>query len=116
VRGYLRGRMAPRFVGGAEADVEVQVLRIGEARLAALPLEATVEVGAEWKARAPAPAALLSIANGWLRYLPHEKSFTEPAAERRYEVMMSTFQPDASRLLLDEAERLERGLAAELGP
>src|SRR5262245_19825408 len=45
VRTYLRGRMAPRFAGGAEADVEVQVLRLGEARLAALPLEATAEVG-----------------------------------------------------------------------
>jgi hypothetical protein len=115
VRTYLRGRMAPRFAGGAEADVEVQVLRLGDARLAALPLEATAEVGLDWKARVPAPAALLSIANGWLRYLPHERHFRAPGAERHYEVMMSTFEADAATRLLDEAERLERALSAELG-
>jgi hypothetical protein len=114
VRTYLRGRMAPRFAGGAEADVEVQVLRIGEARLAALPLEATVEVGLDWKARAGSRyAALLSIANGWLRYLPHTRRFGAPGAERHYEVLMSTFSPDAAERLLAEAERLDRALAAD---
>jgi hypothetical protein len=115
VRAYLRGRMAPRFAGGAEADVEVQVLRLGEARFAALPLEATAEVGLDWKARVPAPAALLSIANGWLRYLPHERHFRMPGGERHYEVLMSTFEADAATRLLGEAERLERALAEELG-
>jgi len=115
VRAYLRGRMAPRFAGGAEAEVEAQVLRIGEARLAALPLEATVEVGREWKARSGARhAALLSIANGWLRYLPHERGFSEPGAHRHYEVLMSTFAADAATRLLDAAERLDRRLGAEL--
>lgn len=115
VRTYLRGRMAPRFAGGPEADVEVQVLRLGDARLAALPLEATVEVGQEWKARVAPPAALLSIANGWLRYLPHERQFGAPGAERHYEVLMSTFEADAATRLLDQAERLERGLSEDLG-
>ena len=115
VRTYLRGRLAPRFAGGAEADVEVQVLRLGEAKLAALPLEATAEVGLDWKARArPAPAALLSIANGWLRYLPHTRHFGRPGAERHYEVLMSTFEADAAERLLDEAERIDRRLEAEL--
>ena len=116
VRGYLRGRMAPRFAGGAEADVEAQVLRIGEARFAALPLEATVDVGRDWKARSGAgPAALLSIANGWLRYLPHERNFDEPGAHTHYEVLMSTFETHAATRLLEAAERLERRLGAELG-
>jgi hypothetical protein len=115
VRTYLRGRMAPRFAGGAEADVEVQVLRLGDARFAALPLEATVEVGQDWKARVAPPAALLSIANGWLRYLPHERHFRAPGAERHYEVLMSTFEADAATRLLEQAERLERELSAELG-
>jgi hypothetical protein len=96
--------------------VEVQVLRVGDAQLAALPLEATAEVGQDWKARAGSPhAALLSIANGWLRYLPHASRFGAPGAHRHYEVLMSTFQADAATLLLDEAERLDRRLAAELG-
>ncbi len=116
VRTYLRGRMASRFAGGAVADVEVQVLRVGEARFAALPLEATAEVGIDWRRRIGSQsAALLSIANGWLRYLPHARDFHEPGGDRHYEVLMSTFEPDAAALLLDEAERLDLRLATELG-
>jgi hypothetical protein len=116
VRTYLRGRLAIRFAGGAEAEVEVQVLRLGDAQLAALPLEATTEVGLDWQQRIGSQsAALLSIANGWLRYLPHARNFREPSAQRYYEVLMSTFEADAASLLLDEAERLDRRLTAELG-
>jgi hypothetical protein len=116
VRRYLRGRMAKQFAGGTEADVEVQVLRLGAARLAALPLEACVDVGRDWKERTSSPhAAVLSIANGWLRYLPHPRNFAEPAAHTHYEVLMSTFEPDAANRLLDLAERLDARLGAELG-
>jgi hypothetical protein len=116
VRRYLRGRMAKQFAGGAEADVEAQVLRLGGARLAAFPLEATVDVGLDWKRRAGSPdAGVLSIANGWLRYLPHPRNFAEPAAHTHYEVLMSSFEPDAAARLLDLAERLDRRLGAELG-
>jgi hypothetical protein len=115
VRTYLRGRLAPRFAGGAEADVEVQVLRLGDVHFAALPLEATTEVGFDWQQRiGSGNAALLSIANGWLRYLPHARDFRAPGAERHYEVLMSTFEADAASRLLDEAERLDRRLSAEL--
>jgi hypothetical protein len=116
VRTYLRGRLAKRFAGGAEAAVEVQALRIGDAHFAALPLEATVDVGRDWKARVGTPhAAVLSIANGWLRYLPHPRNFEEPAAHTHYEVLMSTFEPEAAMRLLDLAEQLDAKLAAELG-
>lgn len=115
VRRYLRGRMARQFAGGPEADVEAQVLRLGAARLAGFPLEATVDVGLDWKRRVGTPhASVLSIANGWLRYLPHPRNFAEPAAHTHYEVLMSSFEPDAAERLLDLAERLERRLGAEL--
>lgn len=116
VRRYLRGRLAKRFAGGEKAEVEVQALRVGDARFAALPLEATVDVGRDWKARVGTPhAAVLSIANGWLRYLPHTRNFEEPGAHTHYEVLMSTFEPDAATQLLDLAERLDARLAQELG-
>jgi hypothetical protein len=58
---------------------------------------------------------VLSIANGWLRYLPHPRNFAEPAAHTHYEVLMSTFEPDAASRLLDLAERLDARLGTELG-
>jgi len=113
VRRYLRGRTARHFVGGTTTpDVEVQVLRIGPAELLALPAEATVAVGRDWRARRGPHAAVLSIANGWLRYLPHPRDFDEPDAHHGYEVLMSTLVPDAAVRLLRQGEKLADALAA----
>jgi neutral ceramidase len=113
VRTYLRDRTAPRFAGGVVPEVAVQVLRIGPAWLLALPIEATVEVGLDWKARlGGAPGGVLSIANGWLRYLPHPRHFRAPEAESWYEVAMSTFVPDAAERLLAAGEALRTRLSA----
>lgn len=114
VRLYLRDRSAPRVAGGLAADVEIVLLRIGPALLLALPFEPTVELGRAWAERARAlggaPGLLLSIANGWLRYLPHPREFAAPGAETAYEVLMSTFVPEAAERLLEAGE----GLAATL--
>jgi hypothetical protein len=113
VRLYLRDRTAPRFAFASEPEVEVQVLQIGDARLLGLPLEPTVDVGLDWKRRAGTRhAAVVGIANGWIRYLPHAKNFDEPGAHQKYEILQSTLTPDASNRLLAEAERLARRLGA----
>jgi hypothetical protein len=111
VRRYLRDRTAARFAFGATPAVEVQVLRVGEALLAGLPAEPTVDVGLEWKRRASSPfAALVGIANGWIRYLPHPRNFEEPGAHLKYEVLQSTLVPDAALRLLERGEALAREL------
>lgn len=111
-RGYLRDRTAARFAGGTTPSVGVQVLRLGPAWLLALPAEATVDVGADWKSRLDgAPGAVVSIANGWFRYLPHARNFAEPDAELRYEIAMSTFVPDAASRVLDAATELRARLS-----
>jgi hypothetical protein len=113
VRRYLRDRSAPRFAFGRRPAVETQVLRLGPVCLLGLPVEATVAVGLEWKRRlAGTDAALLSIANGWIRYLPHPDDFAEPGAEERYEILQSTLVPEAAPRLLDAGEALARELAA----
>ncbi|RIL00849.1 MAG: hypothetical protein DCC71_18390, partial [Proteobacteria bacterium] len=110
-RRYLRDRTAPRFAGGLAASVDAQVLRLGAAWLLCLPAEATVDVGLDWKARlAGARGAVVSIANGWYRYLPHPRNFAEPDAELRYEIAMSTFVPDAAARLLDAGGALRDAL------
>ncbi len=112
VRRYLRDRTAPRFAFARVPEVETQVLCLGDALLLGLPLEPTVDVGLDWKARiAPFPGAVLGIANGWLRYLPHPRNFAEPDAHLKYEILQSTLVPDAATRLLDAAQ----GVARELG-
>lgn len=102
VRRYLRDRTAPHFAGGSAPEVPLQVLRLGPASLLALPAEPTVDVGLDWRARlGGAPGAVLGIANGWLRYLPHRRNFAEPDADQHYEVAMSTFVPEAAERLLE---------------
>jgi hypothetical protein len=109
VRLYLRDRTAPRFAFASEPEVEVQVLRVGDAHLLGLPLEPTVDVGLDWKRRIGSRhAAVVGIANGWLRYLPHSRNFEETLAHQKYEILQSTLVPDASDRLLAEAERLDR--------
>ncbi|HEX2486062.1 MAG TPA: hypothetical protein VHQ66_12215, partial [Myxococcota bacterium] len=71
------------------------------------------DVGLDWKRRAPAPrAAVVSIANGWMRYLPHPRNFAEPDAHQKYEVLQSTLVPDAAERLLARGEALARGLVS----
>ena len=107
---YLRDKTAPYFVGGArERAVEVQLLRIGDAALLALPLEPTTNVGLDWRRRATARvgyAGVCGIGNGWMRYLPHPDDFAHPRAHEHYEVLMSTFSPGACARLLDAGAAL----------
>jgi hypothetical protein len=113
VRTYLRDRTASRFAGGTEVAVEAQVLHLGEARLLGLPAEPTVDVGLAWRRRLGTPHAhVVGIANGWLRYLPHPRNFEEADAHFKYEILMSTFAPEAAERLLEEGERLSRALDA----
>ncbi|MDX1650154.1 MAG: hypothetical protein R3263_09905, partial [Myxococcota bacterium] len=114
VRRHLRDRTARRFAFGERVEVEAQVLCLGPARLLALPLEPTVEVGLDWKARAGTPhAAVLGIANGWMRYLPHARDYAAPDAHHAYEVLQATFGPEAAERLLAAGEGLLRRLERE---
>ena len=70
-------------------------------------------MGAAWRERHGPEAAVLSIANGWLRYLPHPRNFEAPNAHHGYEVLMSTLVPDAAERLLDTGDALVRALAGE---
>lgn len=107
VRRYLRDRTAPRFAGGPRPEVEIQTIRLGDLRLVAIPAEPTVDVSRDWEERMDGtPAAVVSIANGWLRYLPHPTNYREPGAHLTYEVLMSTLRPSAATEILDAAETL----------
>ncbi len=106
---YVRDKTAPFFVSGRrEIDVEVQVLRVGDTAILALPVEPTTEVGLDWRHRTSGRAigVVAGIANGWLRYLPHPKDLAQPQAHYRYEVLSSILAPGACEALLDAGEQL----------
>jgi hypothetical protein len=112
LRLYARDKAAPRWVGGRrELDVEVQLLRIGERAILALPVEPTTEVGLDWKRRIDG-GIVAGIANGWLRYLPHPRDLAEPHAHHRYEILSSLLSTGACERLLAAGERLARQLLA----
>ena len=114
VRLYIRDKTASFFVGGRrELDLEVQVLRIGRAVLLGLPLEPTTAVGLDWRDRIGRGriGAVIGIANGWLRYLPHAADLAHPRAHQHYEVLQSLLAPGACEALLAAGEDLARELA-----
>ena len=101
VRLYLRDLQAPLFAGSESARIEVQRIALGPLELWALPFEVTADVGLALEQRAGTAFAMpLSIANGWLRYLPHPDHFELPQAHQQYEVLNSVFPADAARRLL----------------
>jgi hypothetical protein len=116
VRLYIRDKTSPFFVRKRrELDVEVQVLCIGRAVLLGLPLEPTTQVGFDWRDRiGPGRlGAVIGIANGWLRYLPHAVDLSHPRAHWHYEVLQSLLAPGACEALLSAGESLARELARD---
>ena len=113
VRLYIRDKTSPFFVmKRRELDVEVQVLCIGRAVLLGLPLEPTTQVGLDWRDRIGPThlGAVIGIANGWLRYLPHSADLAHPRAHWHYEVLQSLLAPGACEALLAAGEALARDL------
>jgi hypothetical protein len=88
------------------------VLRIGRALLLGLPLEPTTQVGLDWRERIGPErmGAVIGIANGWLRYLPHAADLSHPDAGCHYEVLQSLLAPGACEALLSAGEKLAREL------
>jgi hypothetical protein len=106
---------ADRTLRMAEAPpsipVALQVLRIGEVCIGTMPCEVLCEIGLDFKKRSPLqPAFLVSLAHGYLGYLPtpHQHSLGG------YETWMATnrLERNASDKMLDAL--LE--MAAELKP
>lgn len=88
-------------------EVEVQVLRLGDVILAALPGEPFVEFGLDIRDSVNRPAIISGFANAAVGYLPTEDAFENGG----YETLVgwtSRFQPGAGAQLADEAIRLAK--------
>jgi hypothetical protein len=88
-------------------DVPIQVLRLHDLELLALPGEPLVEVGLEWSARAAGERAfVIGLANAHLRYLPLREHFERDDAGVQYDTVTAGLEPSAVDRLLDEATAL----------
>lgn len=87
--------------------VPIQVLRVGDMELLALPGEPLVEVGQAWSARTGNEHAyVIGLANAHLRYLPMQQHFDLPDAGFQYDTVTAGLEPGAVDQMLDEAEVL----------
>jgi neutral ceramidase len=88
------------------AVVPVQLIKLGDYSILALPGEVLAEAAMEWQESAGSTAYIAGLANGYLGYLPHGSNFHEPGWEDKYETIMSALEPGAMELILAEAKRL----------
>ena len=99
--------LSARVARGSALDpvtVPIQVVRIGDVELLALPGEPLVEVGQEWTARTGSDQAfVVGLANEHHRYLPLLRHFEMPDAAVKYDTVTAGLEPTAVDRLLDEA-------------
>jgi hypothetical protein len=91
-------------------SVKVQLIRMGESLLLALPGEVLVEAAFAWRKLAGEKAYIASLANGYLGYLPHSDNYCETEWENKYETIMSALEPDAMTKIIAVAERMRNRL------
>ena len=118
----VRQTRAPR-----PTNVPVQLLRINDFLLLALPGEVLVETGQAWTELAASErihsdgaaseharhrrgtagnAFIVGLANAHLRYLPSSAHFAEPDAARHYETVTAGLAPDSMDVIFGAAARM----------
>ncbi len=87
-------------------DALVQVIRLGDVRLAAIPAEYFTEFGLKIKAQSPVPAWVVSLANGWLGYIPTPEALARKGGHETTIMTSSKMEPAAGDLLAKTALKL----------
>jgi hypothetical protein len=86
----------------ATVEVPLQVLRIGEAGIAAIPCEVFVEIGLELKEKSPlTPTIIIELANGYHGYLPTPAQH-ELGGYETWRARSSYLEKDASPRIVSE--------------
>jgi neutral ceramidase len=99
--------LSARVARGRDLDpvtVPIQVLRLGDLELVALPGEPLVAVGEEWSRRTGSDHAyVIGLANAHHRYLPLQQHFDLPDAREQYDTVTAGLESGAVDRLLDDA-------------
>ena len=102
-------RVARGTVKTGAGPLELSVVRLGELRLMAAPVELFEELALDLRRRAGGPVFLITLANGWHGYLPHRAAFAEGAYEVD-DARRQGYRPGDGEALVDVLLRLDEGL------
>jgi hypothetical protein len=84
-----------------------QALRLGDAVFASVPAEYFTENGLRIKELSSVPNTfVVSLANGWLGYIPHPEAFQRAGGHETFPALWSKMEVDAGRILGDKALEL----------
>jgi hypothetical protein len=97
-RAYIALNIAEVFGRGGSVELPVQVMRIGNTSLVAIPVEPFAEIGAEVKKRSAADWTVFGgYSNGYYGYMPMRYAYPEGG----YEVTTSPFAPGAGEQMVE---------------
>jgi hypothetical protein len=101
--------MAKEREGGE--DVEIQVFRLGDIAFAAMPAEYFMEFGLHIKQNSPfARTFVVSLANGWVGYVPTEAAFSRKGGHETTTALWSKMCHDAGDQMAAAALELLQGM------
>lgn len=86
-----------------EANVSIQIFKIGNTAFASVPGEYFTELGLEIKEKSKTEHAyIVTLANGWLGYIPTEKSFSRKGGHETSTAWWSKMDYNAGDIIADE--------------
>jgi hypothetical protein len=105
--------IAKKFYGQSEADIEVQIIQIGEIAMIGVPLEPFSAIGVQIREQSPFRYTMVSgYTNGSNGYLPTADEFPRGG----YEPWYSAFAPDAADKLVAQIVGLLHEMRAKHSP
>ena len=91
-------------------EAEIQVFKIGDTFFGAVPAEYFAEHALRIKEQSSAEKTLVvSLANGWLGYLPHKAAFDRIGGHESTWIMGSKMEPAAGDLIADKIIEIIKG-------
>ncbi len=95
-------RLKTLHAGGDHETAEIQVLRIGESVFGAVPAEYFSQHSLRIKEQSVAKETfVVSLANGWLGYIPHREAFDRIGGHESTWCISSKMEPGAGDLMAD---------------
>jgi len=92
-------------------EAELQVFKIGSTILGAVPAEYFCQHSLRIKEKSPEPKTfIVSLANGWLGYIPHKAAFDRIGGHESTWAVWSKMEPDAGDIMADNILELIKEL------